>query len=117
MVIKKIENYFIKEDSFFGARIVYPIKKDLDKPYSLENINWFNFLVGGSWGKFISTMLVIILVLFSIWAYKHDTKFCHELAKNPSSLCNQIAVYSGIPIQEIKWNEINLTGRSDGETT
>ena len=69
-------NLFIKKtnDSY---RIVYPIKKDLEKGYSLDNIHWKNLLIGGSWSNLISTSIIIILLLFSFLNGKNK-KFYNE---------------------------------------
>jgi hypothetical protein len=84
----------------------------------MENINWFNFIVGGSWGKFISTLFIVVLILFSIWAYHHDTEFCQELARHPESICNKnLTTYSNYTAPEINWSEINSIKRDDGETS
>jgi len=64
------EEVVLKKD-FSGWRVIYPIKNPDGK------INWKNFLIGGSWFNLIKVMLVVGLILFIAYSYKHDI----EIAK------------------------------------
>ena len=66
-------DYKVIEDKFFRYRLVFPIKKDENKPFSLDNIEWFNFLTGGSWGNIIMVVLIVLTMVGLVLAYKHDT--------------------------------------------
>jgi len=77
----------IKEDLYvkkgrFGYRIVYPIKKDIDKPFTQDNINWKHLLIG-DWTRLISTSLILLLIMFGIFSYSYDTEMCRDVLSNP----------------------------------
>lgn len=82
-------NLYVKKrgDSY---RVVYPVKKDLTQPWSLQNCNWKNLILGGSWWNFLTTMFILGLLLFIIYAYKHDTALCREVLQNPLQYCGDI---------------------------
>lgn len=69
------DGVYLKKDKLFRYRLIYPIKN------SDGSWNWFNILTGGSWGNLIATSLVIAAILFSVWAYKHDTDALIQFAK------------------------------------
>ena len=72
---------YLKKDDWFGYRIIYPVKnRD-------GTINWFNLLTGGSWGKLIVTCIIVLLIMFSVYAYKKDVTTCYEVIKNPCDYC------------------------------
>ena len=81
--IEKIkDDLYIQRSKLSGWKIVYPIKKDLDKPYTLDNIHWKNLLTGGGWFKLLVTIFIFAIIIFSVWAYLNDTKICRELISN-----------------------------------
>ena len=84
--IEKIKEDLYIQKGLFGYKIVYPIKKDLDRPLSLENINWKNLLIG-SWKQFLTLIIFLAIIFFFIWAYKHDMAVCQEMLKNPCQFC------------------------------
>lgn len=55
-----------------GFRVVHPIK-NID-----GSLNWVNLLTGGGWGNLIKMILIIAIILFICWAYKHDVKTLTE---------------------------------------
>ncbi len=59
-------------------RVIYPIKKDINKPFGKGNINWFNFLTGGSIKRLIQLAIILILLVFLMWSYNHDIAECRE---------------------------------------
>jgi len=73
---------YIKKDKLFGYRIIYPFKNP-DR-----SINWFNVITGGSWGKLIVCMIIVLLILFSVYAYKKDVANCLEVIENPCDYCD-----------------------------
>jgi hypothetical protein len=54
-------------------RQIYPIKKDLSKPFAKGNINWKN-MFKMDW----MTMILIIGILLVCLSYKHDMQKCGE---------------------------------------
>ena len=84
------ENLYILGDEKKGYRIVHPFKKDLNKPYSKDNLNWKNIILGGGWENVIKIVIIIALVLFAGWSYQNDTAECTELLENPVPFCLEI---------------------------
>lgn len=84
----------IKEGLFVAGRpgsyrVVYPIKNDLDRPFSFrDNVNWKNFLIGGSWKRLGVLLLTMCVIFFFIGTYKADTENCRQLMRDPCMLCN-----------------------------
>jgi len=80
-----------------GKEVRYPIKKDLDKPFHLGNIDWKNLLGLRNLSMFFITLLLVITLLVGSWAYQHDTEACFNLIEHPQLWCsnwmkNQTAV-------------------------
>jgi hypothetical protein len=63
---------FIKERKRLGPGIVYPIKKDLSKPFSKDNTNWKHLFFGGSILRFLFSSSWVLIILFAAWSYSHD---------------------------------------------
>jgi hypothetical protein len=64
-VVEKIN----KKSKKVSYRQVYPIIKDITKPFGKGNINWKNlFRVD------FGIIIILFLVAFSIWAYYHDLR-------------------------------------------
>lgn len=82
------EDLFVKKGRF-GWYVVYPIKKDPDKPYTKDNINWKNLFVG-SWSSFLQMLFLFLAVGFLLFAYVHDTKECYELLENPCETYDKV---------------------------
>jgi hypothetical protein len=80
------ETIYIKK-SWDGTRLVYPIKKDISKGYSSDNINWKNFLLGGSWSYAIKVAIVMTIIILSLLAYKHDTQVCRDFIRDIDKNC------------------------------
>lgn len=107
--------YKIKDGCYLkGDRIIYPIKKDITKPFTKDNVHWKNFLIGGSWKKFFVYMWIVVMALLLMWTYSIDTKECRELMENPMQICskisssllnNSIGTFGGVAIS----NESNLS--------
>ena len=72
------ETINLKKD-FSGWRVIYPIRNE-DK-----SINWKNLLLGGSWYNLFKILLVVGIILFIAFSYKHDMANCikygQDLAK------------------------------------
>lgn len=63
--------------------IIHHPKKDMGKPFSSDNINWRNLLIGGSWKSFFWIVAGLCILLFIVWSYAHDTEECRKLLENP----------------------------------
>jgi hypothetical protein len=72
-------DFWIKQNKVGGWRRVYPIKKDMNRPFGKGNVNWLNFLIGGSWGNFMFILFVIIIVLLGVYGYTRDTGLCKQI--------------------------------------
>lgn len=62
-------------------RMVYPITKDTTRPFSLSNIDWKSKNLFHGWKM---TLVVVLVVLASVLAYRHDTVACRDLIENPA---------------------------------
>lgn len=80
--------YLIKDT--FGYKIVKPIKKELTKPYSFNNIHWPNLLFGG-WRN----LAILLFILAIIMYHFHEDKLnlenaridCENIYSNPNGFC------------------------------
>lgn len=63
-------------------KVPYPARLDETKPLGKGNINWKNAL-RMDW----FTILVVLLILFSAWGYKHDIAACEEVIEDPYGFC------------------------------
>ena len=70
---------FVQKTRYGNWIYIKPLKKDINKPFTLGNIHWKNLLIG-DW----ITMLIVLLLLFTAIAYKHDVKVCTELQNKVS---------------------------------
>lgn len=100
---------FLKKDKT-GIRVIYPIKKNIEEPISLKNINWFNLLTGGSWWKVIKLILIVLLILFACYTYKHDMENCESFWER-YNLIN--AINGNITLNESIINEDLKNGSID----
>jgi len=108
---------YIKKGNLFKYRLVYPIQNEDG------STNWHNLLTGGDYGKLIMTLVICLLLIGSVFAYKHDIQSCadtlNKIVKNPCELCN--AYTSGHPTQNFPpinftaWD--NLINKSEDLTT
>lgn len=72
----KLNEYqYLKKDKRGKYSIVYPVKDEHKK------IIWKNF-VGWRIETFMS-LLILFLLLFAAWGYRHDTQYCRELLETP----------------------------------
>ena len=79
------EKVYLKKD-FLGWRVVEPIKKDINEPYSVKNTNWFNLLFGGK----KNLLMLIILAIVAIMLYNGVMELNQaykQVADNPCSFC------------------------------
>jgi hypothetical protein len=63
---------YLKKDIFGLYKVIYPVKnRD-------GSINWNNLLFGGHWFNWVKIMLVVLLILFFAWSYKHDIEVIRQ---------------------------------------
>lgn len=65
------EIIYLKKHKWFGWNIIYPSKIN-------NKTNWKNFLIGGSWLRFILIILIIIIVLGCVYEYSIALKTANE---------------------------------------
>lgn len=58
---------------FYKRREVYPIFNEDGQ------INWFNFLTGGSWKNLIYTIILIAIIIGMIFEYHQNLEVCAEI--------------------------------------
>jgi len=75
-------------------RVIYPIKNE-DGSWNRKNL-----LLGGSWRRFLMGWFVVLLILVSVFAYKHDVGACLEILKDPQSICNYRYYGSNLTLNE-----------------
>lgn len=102
--------YLIKKRGKY--KIIYPIKKDMNKPFGRNNIHWKNFIMGSN---FTLVLLVILLVSVSAWAYKHDIEMYQDVFEDP---CNYCYDYQELNLsKDFETNMPNLTWEFKGSDT
>ena len=72
-MIEKIGDTYIKRSKFWGDRIVFPFKNEDG------SLNWFNITTGGAWGKLLTTFIIFLMIMASIYAYKNDVRQYREI--------------------------------------
>jgi hypothetical protein len=66
------EKIYLKK-SFGEWKVVHPIKNDDG------TINWFNFLIGGSWFNFILLIISLIILTGLFFEYTSNLEFCNTI--------------------------------------
>ena len=89
-------------------KLVYPPKKDLTKPLKRDNINWKNLIANGRWLNLIFIALIVLIILFTSWRYKEETKACYDFRYNASDYC--LSVLSNLTNSGGKEGELSVTG-------
>lgn len=70
--------------------VIHPIKKDVTRSLSFENIdfrNYKNLILGGSWTRFFKLLLFIIWIIFMVWSYNSEIADYRDVAQNPCEYC------------------------------
>jgi|TARA_R100000093_G_scaffold71653_1_gene48215 hypothetical protein len=109
--IEKIREDLYIQKSKLGNKIVYPIKKDLDKPYSRDNIHLKRLLIG-DWNKLIGLVVFVVFLLLLSFAYYHDTSECRAIIESPCDYCVEpeepMWVIPDLDISVLMENEENI---------
>ena len=107
-------NLFVQKTRTGGWIVVNPIKKDLSKPFGKGNINWKNLLIGN--GQNIGLILIVVTLLFTAWAYKHDTFECKKFMEDPCNYSiSHCANRFGEAINPVDLSKINRTIQREHE--
>jgi len=115
-------NFWVKQSPSGSWRRIYPIKKDMGKPFGFGNINWFNMIAAGSWGNLFFILFVLAMVLISSYGYYTDTNLNRQLMADDAfafSWCSNrtriIAGYvSGVNVSDWGDDEYNTFNLSKG---
>ena len=107
MKIEKIKDDLYVQKSLFGWRIVYPIFKEQDKGWKLNNINWKNLLIG-SWVNLITVLLIVLIICGLTFSYLHDTELCRKVIENPCEYSYRLTGLGNdnINVSETDWSNI-----------
>lgn len=70
------DKVYMRKDTF-GWKVVHPIKKDINLPYSFSNTNWVNLLVGG-WRNLLMLLFVLAVVLYHLHEDKVNLQNANE---------------------------------------
>lgn len=104
--LKKIDEGVYVGKDIFGYKLVYPYKNEDG------SFNWFNMILGGSWWNVLLTIFIITIVLFGVWAYKHDVEayksFADKIISDPMGFCNKLMT-SEIKPYDIQSDKYNLS--------
>jgi len=77
-MIEEVKQGVFLQQTKSGWRLIKPIKKDINRPFSFkDNVNWKHFLIG-DWNRLFTFILILAVILFVAWAYKHDMEACAE---------------------------------------
>lgn len=107
MVIEEIKpNLYVQKTRLGEYRVVYPIKKDLDKSFTWDNIHWKNLCLGSGWGNIITLAVFLLVVSLMAYGYAHDTELCRDVKANPQKY---IYGWDGNNMENIDPSEINLS--------
>jgi hypothetical protein len=75
-IIEEVKPGLFVQQTKIGWKVVYPIKEDVSKPFSFKNnVNWKRLFIG-SWGRFLTLVFIILMLIFLLYAYKHDMNVC-----------------------------------------
>ncbi len=78
----------LKEGVYWtGKEIIYPIKKDITKPYK-NNLDWKNLIGIRNMSMLLMVIIFFSMIFFGVMAYKHDTNACFNLIENPQLFCS-----------------------------
>lgn len=126
MQIEKIKEDLCIKKGWDGNRIVYPYKKDLDRPFSFkDNCNWKNLLIGGHWSRPFKMFLFLVFLYLFVQMYLSDTETCRDYAENFESYCADYYSFdtpnkTNQPFSEINYTiifDLNVTSENDTQKT
>ena len=85
------KNYLLKlkEGVYWtGKEIRYPLKKNIDEPFSFDNLDWKNLIGIRNTAMILMVLMILGVSLFGAYSYKNDTAECFELLENPIVWCS-----------------------------
>jgi len=79
------EKVYLKKSKAFGWSVVHPYRNEDG------TINWFNFLIGGSWWNLLIVGIVMFLILGCVYQYSMDINILLDCFRVPGQLeiCKQ----------------------------
>lgn len=87
-IIQLSDNLYLKKTKIGYRQVKAPIRKDFNKPYSLNNVNWTNLLIGGARHFFFEAVPLFALLFILLFSYQHDVESYQELLSNETKLLN-----------------------------
>lgn len=103
------ENQYLKETKH-GFQIIYPVAKDVSKPFRKGNINYTNLILGGSWVRFITLLAILGLLFFSTWAYSTDLETCRKIIASQNKDYNPYFDYTlNLSLYNTSNNDFNIS--------
>lgn len=92
----------LKEGVYWtGKRVIYPLKKDMEKPISIANLDWKNLLGIRNFSMFLMVLLLVFSLLGVSYAYKYDMQQCFEVIENPQKYCSNFMI---LPSEDSEYN-------------
>jgi len=70
------ERVDLKKD-FAGWKVVYPIQNE-DGSW-----NYKNLFLGGSWWNLLKVLVIVLMLMFLMFSYYHDSKVFRDIQENP----------------------------------
>jgi hypothetical protein len=107
--LKEVAEGVYLRKSKLGYSLCFPIKKDKSKKLTKDNIDWDNF-----WGKrnkqaWISTALILLFILASVYFYMYDINKYRDIAENPwdyYATCSEpVTIYPSLNMTNFTKNE------------
>jgi len=74
------EKIYLKKSSFFGWKVVNPIKNEDG------SMNWFNFFVGGNWWNLILVAITVLIILGVLYEYSSNIQHFLDCFSSPQQL-------------------------------
>lgn len=85
-ILQPYPDLYVKKLKKGWRQIKAPVKKDFNKPYSFNNINWKNLLLGGTKHFLFNTLPLFALIFLLIFSYKHDVNSYLEFFSNDTKI-------------------------------
>ena len=92
------EKVYLKH-SFDGWRVVHPWKID-------GKICYNNVITGGSWWNLVKVAVIVLMILFFVYSYKHDIAEYKKVSDNPCLYC--ASTYQDA--NQNNWSSLDISG-------
>tara|TARA_R100000656_G_scaffold3079_2_gene4885 strand:+ start:489 stop:851 length:363 start_codon:yes stop_codon:yes gene_type:complete len=97
--IEEIKPDFFIQQTKNGYKRVYPINKDINKPFAKDNIHWKRFLIG-SWGRFLQGVFFIVFVAAMVIAHNYEVAEYKEILGD-EDYCEDLGYKKPKPYEDI----------------